>query len=58
MQWALENTSAGIVTAVIATTPILLLPMTRLIDGERIGLRSTLGASIAVAGVIGLSFSR
>ena len=58
MQWALENTSAGIVTAVIATTPILLLPMTRLVDGEHIGLRSTLGALMAVAGVIGLTFSR
>jgi drug/metabolite transporter (DMT)-like permease len=58
MQWALEDTSAGIVTAVIATTPILLLPMTRLIDGERIGLRSALGALVAVAGVIGLTFSR
>jgi drug/metabolite transporter (DMT)-like permease len=53
-----RNTSAGIVTAVIATTPILLLPMTRLVDGERIGLRSTLGALMAVAGVIGLTFSR
>jgi drug/metabolite transporter (DMT)-like permease len=58
MQWALENTSAGIVTAVIATTPILLLPMTRWIDGERIGVRSTLGALVAVGGVIGLTFSR
>jgi drug/metabolite transporter (DMT)-like permease len=58
MQWALENTSAGIVSAVIATTPILLLPMTRFVDGERIGARSTVGALIAVAGVIGLTFSR
>jgi drug/metabolite transporter (DMT)-like permease len=58
MQWALENTSAGVVSAVIATTPILLLPMTRVVDGERIGARSTLGAVIAVAGVIGLTFSR
>ena len=54
MQWALENTSAGIVTAIIATTPILLLPMTRFMDGERIGVRSTLGALTAVAGVVGL----
>lgn len=58
MQWALENTSAGIVSAVIATTPILLLPMTRFVDGERIGMRSTVGALIAVAGVIGLTFWR
>jgi len=58
MQWALENTSAGVVSAIIATTPILLLPMTRLVDGERIGMRSSIGAVIAVAGVIGLAFSR
>lgn len=58
MQWALENTSAGVVSAVIATTPILLLPMTRFVDGERIGVRSAIGAVIAVAGVIGLTFSR
>jgi len=58
MQWALENTSAGIVSAVIATTPILLLPMTRVVEGERIGMRSTTGALIAVAGVTGLTFSR
>ncbi len=57
MQWALESTSAGIVTAVIATTPILLLPMTRFMDGERIGARSTIGALIAVGGVIGLTLS-
>ncbi len=57
MQWALENTSAGIVSAVIATTPILLLPMTRIIDGERIGVRATIGALIAVSGVVGLTFS-
>lgn len=58
MQWALENTSAGIVSAVIATTPILLLPMTRIVEGERIRVRSTFGALTAVAGVIGLIFSR
>jgi len=58
MQWALENTSAGVVSAVIATTPILLLPMTRFVDGERIGLRPSIGALIAVAGVIGLTFWR
>ena len=58
MQWALENTSAGVVSAVIATTPILLLPMTRVVDGERIGIRSACGALIAVTGVVGLTFSR
>ncbi len=55
MQWALDETSAGIVTAIIATTPVVLLPMTRLVDGEKIGARSLLGALVAVSGVIGLA---
>jgi drug/metabolite transporter (DMT)-like permease len=55
MQWALERTPTAIVTAVIATTPIALLPMTRLVDGEKIGVRPLSGAALAVAGVIGLT---
>jgi drug/metabolite transporter (DMT)-like permease len=58
MQWALEATPTGIVTAIIAMTPIVLLPMTRFVDGERIGIRSLVGAMIAVTGVIGLTFLR
>jgi drug/metabolite transporter (DMT)-like permease len=58
MQWALATTSAGIVTAIIAMTPIVLLPMTRIVEGEKIGIRSLIGAVIAVSGVIGLTFSR
>jgi drug/metabolite transporter (DMT)-like permease len=57
-QWAIEKTPAAIVTAVVATTPIVLLPMTRIVDGEKIGSRSLVGAMIAVAGVIGLTFWR
>jgi drug/metabolite transporter (DMT)-like permease len=58
MQWALKTTQAGIVTAIIATTPIFLLPMTRIVEKEKIGLRALVGALIAVAGVIGLTFSK
>jgi len=58
MQWALETTPTGIVTAIIAMTPIILLPMTRIVDGEKIGIRSLAGALIAVAGVIGLMLWR
>jgi len=54
MQWALRTTPTGIVTAIIATTPVLLLPMTRIVDGEKIGIRSLIGSLIAVSGVIGL----
>jgi len=58
MQWALKTTQAGIVTAIIATTPIVLLPMTRIVEGEKIGFRALLGALIAVGGVIALTFCR
>ena len=58
IQWALATTSAGVVTAIIATTPVVLLPMTRIVDGEKIGLRSLLGALVAVSGVIGLAHWR
>jgi drug/metabolite transporter (DMT)-like permease len=58
VQWALEKTPAGIVMVVTATTPLILLPLTRIFEGEKIGIRSLLGAVIAVAGVIGLTFWR
>jgi drug/metabolite transporter (DMT)-like permease len=56
MQWALEKTPTGIVTAIIAMTPVVVLPMTRIVDNEKIGARSLTGAVIGVAGVIGLAF--
>jgi drug/metabolite transporter (DMT)-like permease len=58
MQWALATTNAAIVTAIIALTPIFLLPMTRIIEGEKIGIRSLIGALVAVGGVIGLTCFR
>ncbi len=58
MQWALKTTQAGIVTAIIATTPIVLLPLTRIVEGEKIGFRALAGALIAVGGVIGLTCFR
>ncbi len=56
VQWALEKIPAGIVMAVVATTPIVLLPMTRIVEKEKIGIRSLVGALVAVAGVIGLTY--
>jgi drug/metabolite transporter (DMT)-like permease len=58
VQWALEKTPTGIVMTVTAMTPLILLPMTRIVDGEKIGVRSFIGALIAVAGVTGLAFWR
>jgi drug/metabolite transporter (DMT)-like permease len=56
VQWALERTPTGIVMTITAMTPVILLPMTRIVEGEKIGIRSLAGALIAVAGVIGLAF--
>ena len=56
MQWALENTPTGIVTAIIATTPLVMLPLARVVEGERITARSLAGGLVAVAGVVGLTF--
>lgn len=58
MQWALQTTQAGIVAAIIATTPIILLPMTRLVEKEKIYPHSVIGALVAVAGVIALTLCR
>jgi len=58
VQWALEKTPTGIVMTIVAATPILLLPMTRIVEKEKIGVRSLLGAVVAVGGVIGLIFFR
>lgn len=55
VQWALEKTPTGIVMTVVATTPLILLPMTRIVEKEKIGIRPLLGAVIAVAGVSGLA---
>ncbi|HEX7654380.1 MAG TPA: DMT family transporter [Verrucomicrobiae bacterium] len=58
MQWALKTTQAGIVSAIIATTPVVLLPMTLIIEKEKIRAHSVIGAVIAVLGVIGLTWYR
>ena len=56
MQWALKSTSAAIVTAIIALTPVVILPMTWIVEGEKISPRSIIGALTAVGGVIALTW--
>lgn len=55
MQWALKTTTAGIVSAIVALTPIVLLPMTWIVEKEKITVRPVIGALTAVAGVIVLT---
>jgi drug/metabolite transporter (DMT)-like permease len=58
MQWALETTPTGIVLAILATTPVVVLPFSILFEGERPTFHSLAGGAIAVAGVIALVLSR
>jgi drug/metabolite transporter (DMT)-like permease len=54
MQWALETTPAGVVLAIVAITPIVVIPFAVIFEGERPRPISILGGVIAVGGAIGL----
>ncbi len=53
-QWALRATPSGLVLAITATTPLVVIPFANWIEGDKPGTRSLAGAVAAVAGVIGL----
>ncbi|HEV8538108.1 MAG TPA: DMT family transporter [Bacteroidota bacterium] len=48
---AIQHTSIGIAATLMATTPILMLPLVRMIHHEHISWRAYLGAFVAVGGV-------
>jgi drug/metabolite transporter (DMT)-like permease len=54
-QWALSTRPTGIVLPIIATTPIVVIPLACLIEGERPRKRSLVGGAIAVAGAVALT---
>ncbi|HYG23065.1 MAG TPA: DMT family transporter [Verrucomicrobiae bacterium] len=58
MQWAFETTPTGIVLPIVALSPIVVIPMSYMIDGERPSVRSLIGGLIGVAGVIALTMTR
>ena len=53
-QWALGSTPSGIVLAIVATTPIAMIPLSWWLEGDRPTIRGLTGAAAAVTGVIGL----
>jgi drug/metabolite transporter (DMT)-like permease len=55
MQWALETTPTGVVLAIIAMTPIVVIPFALLMENERPTPHSLAGGAIAVAGVVALT---
>ncbi len=54
-QWALATTPTGVVLPIVATTPIVVIPFARWIEGERPSQRSLIGGAIAVAGAVVLA---
>ncbi len=56
-QWALTTTPTSIVLPIVATTPLAVMPFTRIMEGEKFTWRAILGGAVAVAGVIGLALS-
>ncbi len=53
-QWALSDLPAGLVTAVVATTPIALIPLAWAVDRDVPRPLAVCGSVLAVAGVIAL----
>jgi drug/metabolite transporter (DMT)-like permease len=58
MQKAFEMTPTGLVLSIIATTPIVVMPLAYVFEGERPTKRSIAGGVVAVAGVVALVMSR
>ena len=54
-QWALINAPTKIVLPIVSTTPLVVIPLARLMEGERITKRAVFGGIVAVGGVIGLT---
>ncbi|MDB6111231.1 MAG: hypothetical protein JWR69_2981 [Pedosphaera sp.] len=57
-QWAFQTTPAGIVLPIVAMTPLVAMPITRVMEKEKVTWHAIVGGIIAVAGVIGLAFSK
>jgi drug/metabolite transporter (DMT)-like permease len=58
MQWAFETTPTGIVLPIIATTPIVVIPFSFWLEGEKPTIHSIVGGAIAVGGVVALAMTR
>jgi drug/metabolite transporter (DMT)-like permease len=57
-QWALQSLESGIVLSVVALTPIVMMPLARITEGDHPSKLAILGAVVAVGGVILLYLSQ
>jgi len=56
-QWALTTAPSGIVLAIVATTPIVVLPLAWLLEGDKPTWLSVSGSLLAISAVVGLLFA-
>lgn len=55
-QWALAVAPTGVVLSIVAMTPLVVIPFTMILDGERPTVRSLAGGAIAVLGAAALAY--
>ncbi len=55
--YAIARVEIGVASTLMQTSPILLLPLSRLVTGERITARAAAGTAVAVAGAAALFFT-
>jgi drug/metabolite transporter (DMT)-like permease len=51
-QWALKTTPTGLVLAIVSTAPLVIIPLSRIMEGEKMTRRSIWGGVLAVLGAI------
>lgn len=57
-QWALKTTPTGVVLPIVAITPLVIIPFSHYLEGERATWRSILGGIVAVIGAVALALNR
>lgn len=55
-QWALAIAPTGVVLSIVAMTPLVVIPFTMLLDGERPTIRSLAGGAVAVLSAAALAY--
>lgn len=55
-QWALKFTRTGIVLPIVAITPLVIIPFSYHLEGERPSRRSLVGGALAVCGAVALAW--
>jgi len=56
-QWALKTTPTGVVLPIVAITPLVIIPFSYHLEGERPTVRSLIGGALAVTGAAALAWA-